>query len=273
MAGRGAFVNCVGVDIAEGALRTAADRAAEAGFDGIEYKCQDVNQLELQEDKFDMVWAHGGLHHIENLEHVYSEVCRALRPDGLFILHEYVGPSRFQFDQRQRELIQACFLMLPARLRVPRQGRIREELGRNPLNRGWHWTFRRIRDKVRDRDLVATLRRRLDGVLRLYLGRDAAIQEKVLPTMSSVIAVDPSEAVRSDDILSVLHDRFDIIEHKHLGGAILQFLLDGIAGNLTDEAEAAMWVELLFEIEDALMDLGEIRSDFDYVVARPRAVS
>ena len=84
-----------------------------------------------------------------------------------------------------------------------------------------------------------------------------------------MLASDPSEAVRSDEIVPLLAERFDIVERTPLGGSLLQFLLHGIAGNLHDAA-AQPWLELLFEIEDRLMALGEIQSDFVYLAARSR---
>ena len=53
---------------------------------------------------------------------------------------------------------------------------------------------------------------------------------------------------------------FEIVEIKPLGGALLHFLLDGIAGNFRDEA-GDQWLDLLLRIEDDQMKLGRLQSD------------
>jgi hypothetical protein len=71
--------------------------------------------------------------------------------------------------------------------------------------------------------------------------------------------------------VGVLSLYFDIIDRKPLGGSILQFLLDGIAGNFkADDPQDMEWLRLLFSIEDSLMEMREIDSDFAYIVARPK---
>jgi hypothetical protein len=86
-----------------------------------------------------------------------------------------------------------------------------------------------------------------------------------------VIAGDPSEAVRSDEIVEVLKQDFEIIEKKDWGGNILQFLLADIAGNFVDEKNehAKSYLRMLINIEETLLQSGEFESDFAYIVARP----
>jgi len=92
-----------------------------------------------------------------------------------------------------------------------------------------------------------------------------------IPDPRRVAEADPSEAVRSGEILEVLRQRFEIVEQIDLGGTILQFLLAGIAGNFRDDERDAMRVlDLLFAIEDTLIAVGDLASDFAVVIARPR---
>lgn len=46
-----------------------------------------------------------------------------------------------------------------------------------------------------------------------------------------MIANDPSEAVRSADLLPMMEGRFEILERKNLGGTILMHLLYDIVQN------------------------------------------
>jgi hypothetical protein len=91
-----------------------------------------------------------------------------------------------------------------------------------------------------------------------------------LPTLHSVMAVDPSESIRSAEIVPLLCRHFDIVEFKPMGGAILQFLLADIAGNFREE-DGEKVLEMLFAVEDTLMAVGDLDSDFAYIVATPKA--
>jgi SAM-dependent methyltransferase len=92
-----------------------------------------------------------------------------------------------------------------------------------------------------------------------------------LPDPIEVVRTDPSEAVRSQDILEVVGDYFDIETINPCGGSLLQFLLHGIAGNFRQEDPHSMRIlQMLFDIEDGLIESGVLKSDFVVVAARQR---
>lgn len=99
-----------------------------------------------------------------------------------------------------------------------------------------------------------------------------AIQTRVgLPNPDEVANMDPSEAIRSQEILAVVGRYFDICALNACGGSILQFLLHGIAGNFKENDERAMKIlDMLFAIEDSLIDTGSLNSDFVLLAARPK---
>jgi len=114
--------------------------------------------------------------------------------------------------------------------------------------------------------LPARLRRSCHDV-----DRGRLVEEVPMPDPAEVMAVDPSEAVRSSAILAAIESRFEIVERNDCGGTLLQFLLAGIAGNFRDDSEDdRRYLEMLFAIEDALIDAGELQSDFVVLAARPR---
>lgn len=91
------------------------------------------------------------------------------------------------------------------------------------------------------------------------------------PTAEAVIAADPSESVRSDEILALVAERFEILERRDLGGTLLHLVLEGIARRFDPaNPQDVSWLELLFAAEDALIASGELTSDFAVVVARRR---
>jgi SAM-dependent methyltransferase len=109
------------------------------------------------------------------------------------------------------------------------------------------------------------LRRRAAGGKTVYL------DDVALPSPAEVAAFDPSEAVRSADILAVVRERFEVLACNPAGGTILQFLLNGIAGNFrADDPESMRVLAMLLAIEDTLIDVGDLESDFVVLVARPR---
>jgi GT2 family glycosyltransferase/SAM-dependent methyltransferase len=102
-------------------------------------------------------------------------------------------------------------------------------------------------------------------------GGPECLRSAPIPTPDEVRAEDPTEAVRSADILSVVADYFEIVSRRETGGTLLQFLLHGIAGNFHEgDPESLRVLRMLFEIEDALLETGEVRSDFAVIAARPR---
>ncbi|MCB0254105.1 MAG: class I SAM-dependent methyltransferase [Anaerolineae bacterium] len=263
-----AFVACDAYDIAEGSIEQAR-QAADAAGHRIRYSVGDLNSIQLGRASYDAVWAAGSVHHVANLEHLFGQVVDALKPGGLFFLNEYVGPSRFQFPPAQRQAIQACLDTLPPAYREITPAVIQAKpstknqlLPTRPLQR--------VLDKARDGDLFPAIARRLRLMRAARTGSGLEKSTANLPTARSVIAVDPSEAVRSAEIVPLLRQHFDILEYKPLGGTILQFLLADIAGNFQRDETGPRLLEMLFTIEDTLIDAGHLDSDFAYIVAAPK---
>jgi hypothetical protein len=198
---------------------------------------------------------------------VFAQVALTLKPGGLFVLHEYVGASQFQFPARQRQVIQACYDLLPGRYRQPVEAAL-DQASILPAGRDWRWLAKRVVDKLRDRDLVAAVSRRLRQAYAVRRGVRPVRASPNLPTVRSLQALDPSEAIRSAEIVPLLESYFEIVELKALGGSILQFLLVDIAGNFEDEAGGQL-LDMLFAVEDALMASGDLATDFAFIVAVP----
>lgn len=97
-------------------------RKVRAGLGRLRRRAQfirgDLNFAELPESHYDVIWSSGCLHHIVNLEHLFEQVARALRPGGLFALHDYVGERRRQYGARRLARINALWDEIPARFRL-----------------------------------------------------------------------------------------------------------------------------------------------------------
>jgi len=96
--------------------------------------------------------------------------------------------------------------------------------------------------------------------------------EVVRPDEDEVRRVDPSESIRSDEIMRLIDERFEIVYRADFGGTLLQLVLQDIAGNFdpADPKDVAM-IDLVCLYEKTLIDEGVLPSDFVYLVARARA--
>lgn len=99
-------------------------------------------------------------------------------------------------------------------------------------------------------------------------------QPRARPSEEQMIANDPTEAVRSDELIAFTEKFFDVRERKNIGGTILQHLLYEIAGDYRFEVprERAI-VEILCTIEAMLIDSGRVPCDYVIVAARKRGSS
>ena len=86
-----------------------------------------------------------------------------------------------------------------------------------------------------------------------------------------MVAADPSEAIRSADILRALHAEFEILERRDIGGTLGHLALGDIAQNFdVAEGEHVRHLRRLFSLEDHLIKKGTIGSDFVVLTAVPR---
>jgi SAM-dependent methyltransferase len=124
---RGLVATCEGIDISPSAVELARREAHLAGLsDRLTYRVADIETEALQPDSYDLVIAWMALHHLRRLRHVFRQVQRTLRPGGIFVINEYVGPSRFQLPRRQVARINNLLAELPPALRRTIDGSVKE---------------------------------------------------------------------------------------------------------------------------------------------------
>ena len=115
-----------------------------------------------------------------------------------------------------------------------------------------------------------------DRVLEVMnlLRRTIGHPERQRPTVAEMIANDPTEAVRAEELVAFTERTFEVVDRRAIGGTILQHLLYEIALDFRWGVphERAI-VELLCEIEAMLVDGGAISSDFVLMAARKRGAA
>ncbi len=90
-------------------------------------------------------------------------------------------------------------------------------------------------------------------------------------TIAEMEAVDPSEAIRSSEILPHVQSVFDPVVVKGCGGSLLHLLMEHIAGNFTeDDPESMAYLYSLFDLEDQLIASGKLQHDFAVIIARKK---
>ncbi len=78
-------------------------------------------------------------------------------------------------------------------------------------------------------------------------------------------------AAVSSRIVRTLREHLVLEDCRPLGGTLLQYVLKEIAGHFgAGDPAADAVLEMLFKIEDALIDSGELESDFMLIVAKPK---
>jgi SAM-dependent methyltransferase len=107
-----------GVDSSEAALEAARSKAREEGLTGITYRRGDLNTLALPVARYDVVFFHASLHHVRSVEKLLARVERAMTPDGILFLEEWVGPSRTEWDENRLARMRALYAELPESWRV-----------------------------------------------------------------------------------------------------------------------------------------------------------
>ena len=101
-------------------------------------------------------------------------------------------------------------------------------------------------------------RRTHDGIVKKTMEKVDLIQLR---------ALDPSEAIRSEDIITVIKEKLRIINLAYTGGTLLHPLLDGIASNFERGEDAEAILKLMIFFEESLIENKIIPSDYVFCMA------
>jgi SAM-dependent methyltransferase len=111
-----------GLDFSSESVAQARGFAESARLSGrLEYRVADVHRLDLPEERYDVVFFHGSLHHVRSVEEVLSRVRCALKPGGILYVDEYMGPSRSEWTPEEWAFARAAFQAVPEEVRNRRE--------------------------------------------------------------------------------------------------------------------------------------------------------
>ena len=88
------------------AVEAARTRLIEAGLESrIEIRCGDVKSDALVSGSFDVVFVQAAIHHFYEIEEMFALMHRVLRPNGLLIYDEYIGPDHHLYEPAIMDIV------------------------------------------------------------------------------------------------------------------------------------------------------------------------
>ncbi|HEY7831200.1 MAG TPA: methyltransferase [Solirubrobacteraceae bacterium] len=127
----------IGVDISPKRIEGGMAATPSHLKDRLELICADLETWRPS-GAFDLVVGKAVLHHLDSLEDWVNTINRLLGADGLLYVSEFVGPSRFQWTDKQLEIVNRLLARLsPELLRdlAANDGRLRPPAGRPDIER------------------------------------------------------------------------------------------------------------------------------------------
>lgn len=122
------------LDLSDYSVEKGNERARAENLN-VEFRVANLNTEELPADEYDLVYASGALHHIERLEHLFEQINRTLKADGLFFANDYMGPNQMQWTDTQLQIMNRLLEAFPDQyLRVSSMdNQIVRQISRIPL--------------------------------------------------------------------------------------------------------------------------------------------
>ena len=217
------YTEIVGMDLNPDLMSYAQGEGARLGYRNLSYQVADLDRVDLPAKTYNLVIFFHSLHHVENLEGVLDSVTHTLTDDGLLLVVDFVGPTRWQWTDNQMSIAQQLLDLLPD-------------------------------------DLKIDLRNRSGGETRRAITR---------PRVEDIVRVDPSESIRSGEVLALLRTRFAVLEEKSMGGTVLSLLFDGIAGNFNEQDPyVCALIRCLQKTEELLIANQVLAPDYVFMVLR-----
>jgi SAM-dependent methyltransferase len=118
----------------------------------------------------------------------------------------------------------------------------------------------------RQREICGALWKTLPARVRVARNGSVVEQLRIPPRHT----LPPYEAVRSEDILGVLHERFTPVK-LFLYGGLINPIFNGFAHLYTDSEEDKQFIRMMWELDQALIRTGGIEPDFIRSIWRPAA--
>jgi ubiquinone/menaquinone biosynthesis C-methylase UbiE len=98
--------HCTAFEASQVAVNKARERIAAAGLsDRLEMRCGDVTEASIPDESYDVVFVQAAIHHFFKIEEMFQFMRRVLKPGGLLVYDEYIGPDHMLFDEKTLDLM------------------------------------------------------------------------------------------------------------------------------------------------------------------------
>lgn len=122
---QGVFARIDAVDISPVRIAQATKNATDQGVGHIcNFKVADLETLSAKDQQYDTVIYESSLHHFSPMRKILEKTSNLLRDDGLVLMYEYVGPTKWQWIPEQLDRTNAMLQLLPERYRRLANGQI-----------------------------------------------------------------------------------------------------------------------------------------------------
>jgi SAM-dependent methyltransferase len=225
---------CLGVDISGVAVDAANKTAREQGISGLTYEYADLDKKSLTADSYDLIWASGSLHHFYELRKITQQCYHALKPGGVFVAREIVGPDHQQLDCRSLEIINSAIHIIPWKYRRTFEVNHLPRWAKSvPIRRNVYALMRAVclspmhfREDIlkggRDRNALVKLYAQLCPSRLEYQNKSKFNFGKVFDNDPNYYRyIDPTEGVHSSEIIQTTKDVFNETEVRHYNGTVL----------------------------------------------------
>jgi len=107
------FLRIEALDISSNRIMSARQKANAEQIKNINFIIGDAFDYPLKERCYDLVLCQSFLHHCRDLRGLLEKLRISLKPDGLLVLNDYVGPKRFQWHKNQLMLVNRILGQIP----------------------------------------------------------------------------------------------------------------------------------------------------------------
>ena len=115
----GIFRNIDAYDLSPKRILAAVKSSAELPEGKIiNYNVGDINLVTLPDSAYDIVLFEHSLHHFSAIEGLLRRIASTLKPGGLLVANEFVGPSRFQWTDVQLTVVNTALADIPPSYRT-----------------------------------------------------------------------------------------------------------------------------------------------------------
>jgi hypothetical protein len=246
-----------------------------------------LNAADFGEDKHDLVYARGALHNLSRVEHVIEQSHRCLKPGGMLLSDEDIGPAYNDLSDRHREVVNAAIHLIPSRLRHASENTFVSPKWQSPSwKRGFFELLRLITLRPPTYNFEGF---QISVTWPSYKQSACAIAKKISIALAKweakkpadfrvgqvwdtapdqIRRVEPSEGVCGDEIIPVIQSFFRASTVNCFNGSMLQYARDWKFFDNYDPDRGLPNLKLLMEIERQMLDPKEIPPILVVIVVR-----